>query len=576
MDPDRQRAIERAQIEQVCEAAMRALARRADLRWRGTTLHQGRQRLPAFPVHVQTGLEQGDRPGLRGAADGMAVRLRGSDADLHRRLAPSAGIALTLFDLLEQFRVESLVDDALPGVRRNLAQRFHDWSQDYHRTGLNETLRGLLLFTVAQSCRARVLGEPVDEAFEDLMESMRARLSARVGPDLAALRRARHDQARYAGHALSVIAGVEALLAALHDGRADDAPASARATRFDEARRAVGFTVIGEAGDAATGDAPTDGRPPALAPAAPYRIFTTAHDQVRHPAGRLRGELLREYRERLDPTVRAIGVEPARLARELIAALAVARDDDRAWDQEDGRVDGRRLARLITSPGERRLFQREQTTARPEVVVGLLFDCSGSMRRHAAALASIADLFSHALDLAEVPHEVLGFSTAAWNGGRALADWRRAGRPAQPGRLNEIAHLVFKDADTPWRRARLAIASLLHEASYREGVDGEAVAWAAARLARHREARRLLLVFSDGCPMDAATRQANPPGYLENHLIEVIDDLADAGAVAVGGVGVGLALGELYRDRIDVDLDGGARRPAIGSIVSLLAQLSRR
>lgn len=162
-------------------------------------------------------------------------------------------------------------------------------------------------------------------------------------------------------------------------------------------------------------------------------------------------------------------------------------------------------------------------------------------------MAVIVDVFARALELAGVRSEILGFTTAAWNGGRAVRDWRRAGRPPHPGRLNEVSHLVFKGADTPYRRARPAIAGLLKPDLFREGVDGEAVSWACERMQAHPERRRLLVVLSDGSPMDSATALANDAFYLDNHLAEVVRQQELAGTSEIYGVGVGLDLSAFYR-----------------------------
>ena len=227
------------------------------------------------------------------------------------------------------------------------------------------------------------------------------------------------------------------------------------------------------------------------------------------------------------------------------------------WDDglEEGRVDGRRLARLVGSPGERRLFRAERLQPAASCVVAFLVDCSGSMRRHVDAVALLVDVLVRALEQAGVASELLGYTTGAWNGGRAAADWQRAGRPPRPGRLNEVCHLVFKDADTPWRRARRDIAALLKADLFREGIDGEAVEWACRRLEARGESRRLLVVISDGWPADTATGLANDPRYLERHLREVLLRREREGRVEIRGLGIGgdAEAGAFHRRALVVD-----------------------
>jgi len=307
-----------------------------------------------------------------------------------------------------------------------------------------------------------------------------------------------------------------------------------------------------------------------------YRIFTTAHDREIRPAAGVRAALLDELRERLDRRIVGQGVNGARLARELKALLAQPVRD--GWDgaQEQGRIDGRRLAQLVVSPTERRLFRIEREEPAADCVVSFLIDCSGSMKQHIESVALMVDVFVRALEQVGVASEVLGFTTGAWNGGRALRDWRRAGQPQHPGRLNEACHMVFKDADTPWRRARRAIAALLKADLFREGIDGEAVDWACTRLDGRTERRRLLVVLSDGCPMDSATNLANDAHYLDDHLREVVARREQGGAVEIYGVGVGLDLSPYYRSSQALDLSASVSNEAIREIVAMIAGRRRR
>jgi cobaltochelatase CobT len=209
-------------------------------------------------------------------------------------------------------------------------------------------------------------------------------------------------------------------------------------------------------------------------------------------------------------------------------------------------------------------------------VLAFLVDCSGSMKQHIEPLATLLDVFVRALEQAGVTSELLGFGTGAWNGGRARRDWLQAGRPPSPGRLNELSHRVFKDGDTSWRRARPGIAALLKADLFREGVDGEAVDWAVARLQARPEARKLLVVVSDGCPMDSATQLANDAFYLDNHLKQVLQRHERAGRVDIRALGVGLDLSPFYARCQALEL-GTAPGPAVlRDILQLLARPARR
>jgi cobaltochelatase CobT len=252
--------------------------------------------------------------------------------------------------------------------------------------------------------------------------------------------------------------------------------------------------------------------------------------------------------------------------------LGVPTRDD--WDggQEEGAIDGRRLAQLVASPAERRLFRTERIEPIADSVVAFLVDCSGSMKEHAESVAMLVDVFARALERAGVASEALGFTTGAWNGGRARRDWQRAGRPSHPGRLNETLQIVFKDGDTTWRRARPAIASLLKTDLYREGVDGEAVEWACSRLRVRSEARRVLIVVSDGSPMDGATALANDPHYLDHHLQDVVERQTRDGGVEIVGIGVGLDLSPYYRRSHVLDLSSAIGDRAFREVIETLAR----
>jgi len=307
-----------------------------------------------------------------------------------------------------------------------------------------------------------------------------------------------------------------------------------------------------------------------------YRIFTTAYDREEQAVDLARREALDAYRVRLDERIAAHGVHVAKLARELRALLSVPRHD--GWDsgQEEGRIDGRRLATLVASPTERRLFRSDRIELVADCALTFLVDCSGSMKQHIDKVAVLLDTFARALDQAGVTNEVLGFTTGAWHGGRAQRDWVKAGRLSHPGRLNEACHMVFKDAATPWRRARRGLSALLKNDLFREGIDGEAVEWAAARLGRIEAERRLLLVVSDGSPADSATGLANDPYYLDHHLRLVSDRIDRGRAVELYGVGVGLDLSPYYARSHVLDLGGSIGNAMFREVLEMIVGRHRR
>jgi cobaltochelatase CobT len=214
---------------------------------------------------------------------------------------------------------------------------------------------------------------------------------------------------------------------------------------------------------------------------------------------------------------------------------------------------------LVANPLQRQLFVRERQRPVPDAAVTFLIDCSGSMKSQRESIAMLVDVMSRALDLAGVKNEILGFTTGAWSGGRAMRDWRRAGQPQPAGRLNERCHMVFKPAEKAWRLVRRDIAALLKPEIYRECLDGEALLWAEQRLLAQNASRRILMVISDGSPSDSATAQTNAPHYLEQHLLAVTERIQRSGQVELTGLGVGLDMSAYYRhsDMLDLsDLQG--------------------
>ena len=563
-------------IDDLCAASIRAFSGLAGLHFRGRRLYRDDKPLPPFAPHLSPQPEVDDFASFRGAADAMSLRLRCADAELHKSLRPTEPMERMLFEMLEQFRVEALAPPDMPGMVHNLRHRFEAWSMAFYNSGLTETAKGMLLYTVAQITRSRVTAQPVVEATEDAIEATRMSIVRSLGHGLAGLRRQRLDQGAYAEHALSIAHMVAGMLAAYDledvagaddsDTQPDDKPLDFNLWMdFDGEDGEEGFTT------ASAGTSRTLAESGGV-----YRVFTDAYDTEVQAATLVRAAALQENRERLDRCIERQGLSVARLARELSAVLATPVRDGWLHGQEEGYIDGRQLSQLITSPSERRLFRLEQHVPVPDSAVSFLIDCSGSMREHIESVAILVDVMARALDQIGVVTEVLGFTTNAWNGGRAQKTWARAGHPPHPGRLNEVAHLIFKDRDTSWRRARPAMGALLKSDLFREGVDGEAVTWAAQRLVQRHDGRRLLLVVSDGSPTDGATALGNDVHYLDHHLCHVVTELQAQGEVEIYGVGVGLDLSPYYRHNRALDLSHSVTQAVMREVVAMLATGPRR
>lgn len=563
---------EQQETDELCAGAIRALSGSPAIRYRGRRLHDGHRPLPIHAAHLQPDAALQDLPSLRGAADSVALRLLHTDAKLHRTLCPAEPVARLVFELLEQLRVETLAPEQHAGVIGNLRHRFTAWSHAFYDSGLAEGASGLLLYTVFQMCWSRLTARPVLEKTEDFIEATRWSLSSPLGADLAGLRRQRLEQAAFARHALAIAHAVDAMLKdaqTARDGSQDDGgDAKAQAAfklllDFDSDNDNLPDAApLGESRAFSDGDGG-------------YRPYSTAYDREEKAGDLVRHALLLEYRERMDARIASLGINTARLARRFTQLLAVPQREGWSFGEEEGYIDGRRLAQLISSPSERRLFRKEQFLPQADCLVTVLVDCSGSMKTHADSVAVLLDIVLRALDQAGITTELLGFTTGAWNGGRAKRDWMRARSPANPGRLNELVHMVFKDGDTSWRRARPDIAALLKADLYREGADGEAVDWACTRMLARPEQRRILLVVSDGCPMDTATNLANDEFYLAQHLKQVVARREAQGAVEICGLGLGLDLGAYYSRSLATTLPASLNNELFSEIAQLLSGRKR-
>lgn len=559
-----QRIRRRQHMEALCATTLRALSHEPRLQYRGRRLCLGDTPLAMTAPHLQV-TDNDDFAAYRGAADGMALRLLYSDTALQARLAPTDPVARLMFDWLEQFRVESLAPDHLPGLTHNLVARFGAWSRAFVHGHHADGEIGELVHTVAQISWARLTGRPVLEEFEGLIETRRGEIVPEIGSALAGLRRERHDQAAFAPHALAIASFVADRVTHAQSQLADADDDN------DQAAFALLLDVNDDTSETAF-SAALSGQSTTLATAHQhYRVFTSTYDNEQPVSRLVRAEQLETFRAHLDAALDQLTVNRHRLARYFRARLSVAERSSWQFGEESGYIDGRRLAQIVTTPADHRVFKIEQAEPRSNAIVGLLLDCSGSMKTHSEFVALIVDRLVDALSMAGVTSEILGFTTGAWSGGRVKRDWSAAGRPALPGRLNEVRHLIFKPAKQPWRRARRDLGALLKPDLYREGIDGEAVDWACARLMARPEGRRILVVISDGCPMDSATQLANDRYYLDNHLQQVVARRGRDDAIGIRGLGVGLDLSAFYPRSLIVDPQAPIDNRLLSEIASLIA-----
>ena len=590
MSERREHLIYQQRLRELCAATVRSLAGDGELHFRGQQLFRGPRRVPIHAPHLRLHdafTEAGevsaapDRSSdlfdLRAVMDGVALRLQMSNAQIHRQLSPRQPIAHLVFEMLEQFRVESCAANYLPGQQHNLRRRFARWSRRFYHSGLTETDLGLLLFSISQICWARLNNLPLPEEIDGAIESTRANLAPTIGVALAGLKRYRSDQRAYAEYALEIARVIDELIRTERAVRSDDDESE----RWDDAKALAAFTlpINFDQEDHEDDEGLTRvvaGNSKVLADATTgYRVFTTRYDVEANAATLVREAQLKNYREQLDARVREQDINIPRFARQLMAVLARPKWDGWKLGEEEGVLDGARLAQRVATPADQRIFKQVRITPHANCLVSFLIDCSGSMKTHIEAVAVLADIMARALDMIGADSEILGFTTAAWNGGRARKDWLAAGKPPYPGRLNERSHLIFKTADQRWRQARPAMGALLKPELFREGIDGEAVEWACERMMSRPCRRRILIVVSDGCPMDTATGQTNDHFYLDHHLRQVVATQKRRGAIEIIGVGVGLDLSAYYGSNLAIDTERKLDSCLLGDLLRLMTSRKR-
>lgn len=564
-------------LEHWCAASVRALSSQPLLAYRGHQLCLGEQPLWWQSPHLQLDFSTQDASQLRGVADSIALRLHFSDHKLHQKLAPDQAVQGLLLDLLEQLRCESLAPDRFPGIVANLHRRFLFWANRAAHSPLTENQIGLLVYTVAIMCWSRLLGQPIPAQIEEVIEATRWGLAEPIGGHLRELKKHRNDQRTYSGHALrlaEVVAGMAS------NGR-DEAEEQANKQEVNSTLRLLSKNAVSKTAwleaDAANWQQdnanvamlePLINTPPDFL----YHVYTPAYDREVFATRIIRSAQLKKLREQLDKRVRLQSVNKHRVARHLQALLARPVLSGWSFGKEAGYLDSARLVRLITSPQDRRLFRREDQRPASDCIVSILVDNSGSMTHHNEFLAALVDTLAHVLELANIESEVLGFTTGEWSGGRVMKEWQAAGKPAKPGRLNSLRHTVYKAAETPWRRARQAIAGMLKADLFREGVDGEALQWASRRLQRRPEQKKIILMISDGSPMDTATASANYPEYLDHHLLQVARSIENHPGISLAAIGVGLDLSAYYQHNLPISLTENLSTADYFSIADLLAR----
>jgi cobaltochelatase CobT len=551
---------------------------------------------------------------IRGHADSIALMISAHDTKLHASLAPAQGTAREAFDAVERARVEAVGALKMRGVAKNLgaklANRYERQPErdiDRQDAPLDEALALLVRekLTGAKPPRGanaiaevwrpwveekagplldRLEGTVDDQAaFSKVMRDILVALDLMEGPAEATQdednREANEDQNAQAQGAEEQDQGEDAQP---REGEADQAETSEGQEEADTSQIAEKDYQPAENDGASEPQSPPR-RPNISVLDAPeafgYQVFTRQFDEFVSAENLCDAEELERLRSFLDKQLSTLHVAVSRLANRLQRRLLA--QQNRAWDfdLEEGMLDTARLSRVVTDPFHPLSFKRERDTTFRDTVVTLLLDNSGSMRgRPIMVAACCADILARTLERCGVKVEILGFTTRQWKGGQSREQWLGAGKPANPGRLNDLRHIVYKCADSPWRRARRNLGLMMREGLLKENIDGEALAWAHSRMLARPEQRRIIMMISDGAPVDDSTLSVNSGTYLERHLRQVIHEIETRSPVELIAIGIGHDVTRYYRRAVtitDAEELAGAMTEKLAELFSDEAQGGR-
>ena len=526
---------------------------------------------------------------IRGWADSLGLMAACHNPKLHNRLAPSSGMAREVFEAVEKARVEAIGANRMAGMADNLAAKLDDHFAHGRFANVTDRNSAPLSEAMALLVRERLTGLDTPENAQAIVDVWRPWIETRCATLLQQMETLGEDQERF-GRLLRDV------LAALNLGEdwgdsqqekeaTEDQPESeggeeesSESSEGDDGQESQGDSEATESEEsniadvtdsADTQEFDVDSDAPEEAETAEpwkpntsvlddpesfgYRIYTKEFDEEVQADDLSSPEELDRLRAFLDKEMKQLASAVARLANRLQRRLLA--QQNRAWDfdLEEGALDAARLTRIIIDPMHPLSFKQERDMEFRDTVVTLLLDNSGSMRgRPIMVAACAAEILARTLERCGVKVEILGFTTRAWKGGQSRERWMEAGKPGNAGRLNDIRHIIYKTADTPWRRAKRSLALMMREGMLKENIDGEALAWAHARLMARPEHRRILMMISDGAPVDDSTLSVNSGSYLELHLRQVIEEIEKRSPVELLAIGIGHDVTRYYQRAVTI------------------------
>jgi len=533
----------------------------------------------------------------RGFADSFALKLRHHNAGLHAVSAPPEPVARACYDAIEQVRYEAIGANGFDGIKDNL-----DAATEM-RTSSDSIVRAYnaaevpLQTALALMVREALTGEPIPEKAERGVSLVRPDIEEKIGGDFSALVESLNDQESFQKISLDLLRDLDLTQPTEQPDESDqddsdeddgqdedeagdeqqegDADPQSAETAGEVAEgdgdgeaesdltsdQEMEDSEAGDDGDASNAPVRPNRPPHDIPEGLDYQAFTENFDEEIEAPELCDSEELDRLRAYLDSQLTGLQGVVTRLANRLQRRLMAQQNRSWDFDQEEGVLDAARLSRVVVSPGTALSYKVERDIEFKDTIVTLLIDNSGSMRGRPISIAAIsADILARTLERCGVKTEILGFTTRAWKGGQSREAWLADGKPQGPGRLNDLRHIIYKQADEPWRRARRNLGLMMREGLLKENIDGEALLWAHSRLLFRPEERRILMVISDGAPVDDSTLSVNSAGYLEAHLRGVIEWIEKASPVQLVAIGIGHDVTRYYRRAVtimDVEQLGG-------------------
>ena len=543
-----------------------------------------RVRLPELPKKPT----QYDIAVTRGLGDSMALRRACHDNRIHSRLAPEGKQARAIFDAVEQARVEAIGSRAMLGVADNIGNMLEDKYAKANLADVREQADAPLEEALALLVREKLTGRAAPRSGERLVNLWRKWVEDKAGTGLDSLAAKLDDQNAFARVVRDMLASMDMAEELGEEQESDEAESDddqpqgeekseeggeddsgsdesdsedAQSTEDEEA----GETEASEAtaddfsdDDEADAETPGEAKRPenpftTLPKDIDYKVFSTGFDETVGAEELCDEEELDRLRTFLDKQLANLQGVVGRLANRLQRRLMAKQNRSWDFDLEEGYLDPARLVRVVIDPMQPLSFKQERDTQFRDTVVTLLLDNSGSMRgRPITVAATCADILARTLERCGVSVEILGFTTRAWKGGQAREKWLKDGKPPNPGRLNDLRHIIYKSADAPWRRARRNLGLMMREGLLKENIDGEALLWAHTRLIGRPEQRKILMMISDGAPVDDSTLSVNPGNYLERHLRAVIELIETRSPVELLAIGIGHDVTRYYRRAVTI------------------------